>query len=242
MAAMVAVFAMVGVSSEGTQLGVFDVRKFGAKGDGIALDTVAIASAFAASKSAGGGVRSTPSIYPLVLARPRRRSPRTTPQALRTAGCEQERQWTWCGAATTHRAPSPYTSTTKRVSTPLLLSVSRACSLAVSDVFTLVLVSATSRVSFAPNCKTVTFPPGTYLSGPIKFSSSSQTLEVQQGARVLAAWNRYGRMDPHNFSTTWPLGPLEPGERARAHALFLSLSLFRLSGAVASTTTQATYS
>ena len=93
-------------------------------------------------------------------------------------------------------------------------------------MFTLVLVSATSRVSFAPNCKTVTFPPGTYLSGPIKFSSSSQTLEVQQGARVLAAWNRYGRMDPHNFSTTWPLGPLEPGERARAHALFLSLSLF----------------
>ena len=88
MAAMVAVFAMVGVSSEGTQLGVFDVRKFGAKGDGIALDTVAIASAFAASKSAGGGVRlfAAPSVYLLVLARPRRRSHQTTPLARRTAG------------------------------------------------------------------------------------------------------------------------------------------------------------
>ena len=53
---VVVLFSLIGTAQAGTSPQVFDVRQFGAKGDGHALDTIAIQRAIDACGKAGGGI------------------------------------------------------------------------------------------------------------------------------------------------------------------------------------------
>ena len=56
----------------------------------------------------------------------------------------------------------------------------------------------------------VTVPTGDFFSGPIRFTASDQTLAVEAGGRIIAAFAAYGNMTYKSFKTSWPTGPKEP--------------------------------
>ena len=56
----------------------------------------------------------------------------------------------------------------------------------------------------------VSVPSGDFFSGPIRFTASDQTLAVEAGGRIVAAYPAYGNMTYKGFKTSWPVGPKQP--------------------------------